>query len=90
MAAGVNTYSYVLNNPLTQIDPFGLANGSVAASMTTCNCSDILKNAKDKVGDPKYSFASDYGFGADKNKCNLFVDDVTDGVIPPSNDRRQK
>lgn len=79
---GINTYGYVLGNPLTQIDPLGLANGSVAASMRTCSCKDILPNAIEKVGDPKYSFKSDYGFGADKNKCNLFVDDVTEGMGP--------
>ncbi|MCQ8103897.1 hypothetical protein NP590_07260 [Methylomonas sp. SURF-2] len=65
LSGGINTYTYVRNNPLTHIDPLGL-----------CDCTQILEDALNLNNDSGYGFNGNYGPGPGKNKCNLFLDNA--------------
>ena len=69
LAGGMNTYTYVLNNPVNAIDALGL-----------CPCgnpADVVSDAVDNVGSTDWSYYKEKGrFPKNTNKCNLFVEDT--------------
>ncbi len=84
LSGGINTYSYVGSNALVRFDSLGLQALSPTTTMVpqSCPCKDILKKAKELNNDPKYAYDSPYGFGVEKNKCNLFIFDAQNGQGP--------
>ena len=72
MAGGVNKSIYAIN-PMISMDPLGLA------PVKTC-AERILKAAGKLNNQERYSYASNYGFGTKRNKCNLFVHEVLENA----------
>jgi hypothetical protein len=73
----LNPYAYP-ENPMSWVDPLGLENGPAVRAMSRSRpCATRILEAANKLNNQsKYSTDSDYGFGAEKNKCNLLVHDV--------------
>ncbi|EPD34177.1 hypothetical protein HMPREF9701_06200, partial [Delftia acidovorans CCUG 274B] len=72
LAGGVNKSIYAIN-PMISMDPLGLA------PVKTC-AERILKAAEKLNNQERYSYASNYGFGSKRNKCNLFVHEVLENA----------
>ncbi|CAM3927268.1 Sugar-binding protein [Delftia tsuruhatensis] len=79
LAGGVNKSIYA-TSPIIFTDPLGLA------PVKTC-AERILQAAKKLNNQARYSSKSSYGFGEDKNKCNLFVHEVLEDASVKSPSR---
>ncbi|SHN33134.1 RHS repeat-associated core domain-containing protein [Rhizobacter sp. OV335] len=85
LAGGVNTYSYVANNPLSYVDPRGLDNPGMGP-YGPC-WSGVCGWAMEHVGKPGYGYwdpnpeargrVREWTGGIPSEKCNAFVWDAT-------------
>jgi len=82
LAGGISTYAYVVSNPQNAIDPtgtegFGSWSFPPPAPPAHCSCEDIVNIAMSMNNDSRFAYASNLaafgGFGANSNKCNLFI-----------------